>query len=55
MLLIIVILLVAYIIVPLLDLTLKENALFFAKCAVYVATMVYVLWMLFGAAHSPVM
>lgn len=53
MLLIIVILLVAYIVVPLLDLTLKENALFFAKCAVYVVTLVYVLWMMFGPGAHP--
>lgn len=49
MLLIVVILLVAYIIVPLLDLCLKENALFFTKLLVFVATFVYVMWQLFGS------
>lgn len=53
MLLIIVILLVAYIIVPLLDLTLKENALYFGKLIIYLAAMIYVLWMLFGAGAHP--
>ena len=48
MLLIVIILLVAYIIVPLFDLCLKENALFFSKVLVYILALVYVLWGLFG-------
>ena len=48
MLLIVIILLVAYVIIPLIDLTLKENALFFGKVLVYVGTLVYVLWGIFG-------
>jgi len=52
MFLIIVILLVAYIIVPLLGLTLKENVQRYALCTVYVITLLYVLWVLF-VAHGP--
>ena len=48
MLLIIVILLISFIVIPLLELTLKENALYFGKLLVYVATAIYVLWMLSG-------
>ncbi len=48
MLLIVVILLVAYILIPLFDLCLKERALFFSKLLVYILTLVYVLWMVFG-------
>lgn len=48
MLLIIVILLVSLIIVPLLDLTLNNNALYFGKLLVFVATAIFVVWMLFG-------
>jgi hypothetical protein len=53
MLLIIVILLVNFVIVPLLDMTLKENALFFTKLLVYVVTIAYVLWALFGPGIHP--
>jgi len=48
MVLIVIILLVAYIIVPLIDLTLKLQVLFFVKCLVYVITLLYVLWVLYG-------
>lgn len=48
MLLIIVILLVAYIIIPLLDLILKENVLYFAKLLVLIATALYVLYAILG-------
>jgi hypothetical protein len=48
MLLIIVILLVAYIIVPLVDLTLKDQALFFVKLLVLVLTTAFILWALYG-------
>jgi hypothetical protein len=47
MLLIIVILLVAYILIPLIDLTLNERVRFPVKIAVFVLTLVYVLYVLF--------
>jgi len=47
MLLIVIILLVAFVLVPLLDLCLKEQALFFAKVLVYVLALFIVLWALF--------
>lgn len=49
MLLIIIILFVAYIIIPLLDLTLKEQALFFAKVLIYVLALVYIAYSLITA------
>jgi hypothetical protein len=54
MLLVVVILLVAFILVPLIDLTLKEQALFFAKLLVYVGALVFILWALFvSGGHLP--
>lgn len=47
MLLVVIILLVAYILVPLIDLTLNERVRFPVKIAVYVITLVYVLYVLF--------
>jgi hypothetical protein len=44
---IVVILLVAYILVPLIDMTLKEQALFFTKLLVYVIAFVWVVYTLF--------
>jgi hypothetical protein len=44
-----VILLVAFIITPLLDLTLKLQPLYFAKIAIYVIALAWVLWVLFAA------
>lgn len=49
MLQIIVILLVAYILVPLIDLTLNERVRFALKCVVYVATLLWILYSLFIA------
>lgn len=46
MLLIVVILLAAFVIVPLLELTLKEQAQFFAKVIVYALALIYVGYML---------
>jgi hypothetical protein len=47
MLQIIVILLVAYILIPLIVLTLKERILFAVEVVVYIATFVWVAWTLF--------
>jgi hypothetical protein len=47
MLLIVVILLVAYIVVPLLDLILKANILTIAKIVVYAAALLWLLYVLF--------
>jgi hypothetical protein len=49
MILIVVILLVAFIIVPLIELTLKEQVQFFAKLLVYVLALVYILYALITA------
>jgi hypothetical protein len=46
-LLIIVILLVAYIVTPLIDLTLNERVRFFVKIAVYLLTLLWVIYTLF--------
>ena len=43
----IVILLVAFVLVPLIDLVLKENAQFFVKVIVYVMALLYVLYGVF--------
>ena len=53
MVLIIVILLANFIVIPLLDLTLKENALWFGKLLVYLVTIGFVLWQLFSAHPIP--
>jgi hypothetical protein len=53
MLYIIVILLVAYIITPLLDLTLNERVLFFCKLLIYVLTLFFVLYGLFVTKALP--
>ena len=47
MLLIVVILLVAYILVPLIDLTLNERVRFPIKVVVYVITFVYAIYVLY--------
>lgn len=47
MLLIVIILLVAYILVPLIDLSLNERTRVPVKIAVYALTLVYVLYVLF--------
>jgi hypothetical protein len=49
MLLIVVILLVAYILVPLLDLVLKEMILTICKVVVYAATLVWLLYIILTA------
>lgn len=48
MLLIIIILLVAYIVVPLLDLVIKDPPLYIIKVIIYVIALLYILWQLFG-------
>jgi hypothetical protein len=54
MLLIVIILLVAYILVPLLDLCLKEQPLFIAKLLVYILALAFILYELFaGTGHIP--
>lgn len=52
MLLVIIILLVSFIIIPLLDLTLKERILYAGKLVVYLAAFLYVAWVLY---HSRVL
>lgn len=47
MLLIIVILLVAYILIPLIQLTLKERILFFVEVVVYLITCLWVVYVLY--------
>jgi hypothetical protein len=55
MLLIVIILLVSFILVPLLELTLKEYVLRVAKVIIYATTLVYVVWMLFAAGHHAIL
>ena len=52
MLLVVIILLVSFILIPLVELTLKEQALFFCKLLVYVLSLAYILWVLV-AGHTP--
>ena len=52
MLLIVIILLVSFVVVPLLELTLKDYFLLIAKVIIYIVTAIYVLWELFApVAH----
>jgi hypothetical protein len=55
MLLIVIILLVSFILVPLLELTLKDYVLLVAKVLVYAVTLVYVAWELFAAGHHAIL
>lgn len=47
MLLIIIILLVAFVIIPLIELTLKERLLYAGKLLVYLAAFLYIIWVLY--------
>lgn len=53
MLLITIILFIAFIIVPLIDLVLKESALYFAKIIVYVLAFIYVGYLLITGKPLP--
>lgn len=50
--LLIVIFLVAFVLIPLLQLILKDPPLLFCKIIVYVVTFIYVIWALWGAGFS---
>lgn len=55
MLLIVIILLVSFILVPLLELTLKDYVLLIAKVIVFIVTFVYVAYELFAAGHHAIL
>ena len=55
MLLVVIILLVSFILVPLLELTLKDYFLLIAKVIVYIVTFAYVAWELFAAGHHAIL
>jgi hypothetical protein len=55
MLLLVIILLVSFIVVPLLELTLKDYVLVIAKVVVFAVTLVYVVWELFAAGHHAIL
>jgi hypothetical protein len=55
MLLIVIILLVSFILIPLLELTLKDYVLLVAKVLVFAATLLYVIWMLFAVGHHAIL
>lgn len=44
---IVIILFIAYIIIPLIELVFKEAAQYFAKMVVYILAFVYVLWLVY--------
>lgn len=53
MVLIILILLVTFVVIPLVEMTLKERILYTVKLLVYLATFLYVAWQLFATHILP--